>query len=404
MFVGKGGAGKTTIAAKAALDAARAGSRSLVVSFDQAHSTSDVVDLPSSGGARGRIVSVADRLDVLELDTLALVESSYRSLAALLSVARTGHEHGVRFGAIDPEEVVGAPGVQEMLGLHRIVELVDENAWDTVFVDLPSTADALRTLQLPSLVTGYVERLWPQHDRIVAGTGADPRLTIVVAFLERVVANADAVHELLFDRERTSATVVATPERVGIAEARRTMSAAVLMGLNVDTVVVNKVLPQLNSPSVGLVGAHPAVFWFEGWRSAQQAVLHDFAHLAAGATLVVVERSVQEPVGLASLDALTAEHRTANARPDERRGTPAVARESGSGLESVYTMTMHLPVVDTSSLTLGRVEDDVIIGADGVRTRVRLASVLRRCVVVGAEFDDENLVIRFAPDPNVWPV
>jgi arsenite/tail-anchored protein-transporting ATPase len=362
------------------------------------------VDLPSNGASRGRTVSVIDGLDLLELDTLSLVESSYRSLSALLSVAQAGHEHGVRFGAIDPEEVVGAPGVQEMLGLHRIVELVDENAWDTVFVDLPSTADGLRTLQLPSLVTGYVERLWPRHDRIVAGTGADPRLTIVVAFLERIVANADAVRDLLFDRERTSATVVVTPERVGIGEARRTMSAATLMGLDVDTVVVNKVLPQLNSSSIGLVGAHPAVFWFEGWRSAQQAVLRDVAQLASGAKFVVVERSAQEPVGLASLDALVSEDGTVNAEPDERRGTPTVARESGSGLESVYTMTMHLPVVDTSSLTLGRVEDDVIIGADGVRTRVRLASVLRRCVVVGAEFDEDNLVIRFTPDPNVWPV
>ncbi|SNT22644.1 arsenite-transporting ATPase [Rhodococcoides kyotonense] len=372
----------------------------------------DVVDAADVDAVRGEVVTVADRFDALELDTLALVESSYRSLAALLAVAGTGHEHGVRFGGIEPEEVVGAPGVQEMLGLHRIVELVDENAWDTVFVDLPSTADAVRTLQLPALVSGYVERLWPRHDRIVAGTGTDPRLTVLVAFLERVVANAEAVRELLFDADRTSTTVVVTPERVGVAEARRTLSAATLMGLDVDTVVVNKVLPKLNSSSVGLVGAHPAVFWFEGWRAAQQSVLDDIETVAGDAGLVVVERSAHEPVGLASLDALVSEDlrptatgsqaKAADAR--ERRSGPRVAQESGSGLESVYTMTMHLPVVDASTLTLGRVEDDVIIGADGVRTRVRLASVLRRCVVVGADFDDDNLVIRFTPDPNVWPM
>ena len=82
---------------------------------------------------------------------------------------------------------------------------------------------------------------------------------------------------------------------------------------------------------------------------------------------------------------------------------PMVAHESGSGLESVYTMTLRLPVVDPSTVSLGRVEDDVIIGADGTRKRVRLASVLRRCVVLGAEFESGNLVVRFRPDPALWP-
>lgn len=380
----------------------------MIVSFDQAHSLVDVVDV-SPAAARGNVVSVADGLDLLELDTLALVESSYRSLAAVLALARTGHEHGVRFGAIDPEEVVGAPGVQEMLGLHRIVELVDENRWDTVIVDFPSTADALRTLQLPDLVCGYVERLWPQHDRIVAGTGTDPRLTVVVAVVERVVAAADSVRELLFDRERTRATLVVPPEMVGVAEARRTMSAAALMGLDIDVVIVNKLLPKLNSSSVGLVGAHPAVFWFEGWRAAQQSVLAEIEDVADGVSLIAVEQAPHEPVGLASLGALVSTHRPSqrDSGPSvcgsRRRGKPVVAHESGAGLKSVYSMTMHLPVVDASTLTLGRVGDDVIIGADGARTRVRLASVLRRCVVVGAEFDADDLVVRFMPDPNVWP-
>jgi len=70
----------------------------------------------------------------------------------------------------------------------------------------------------------------------------------------------------------------------------------------------------------------------------------------------------------------------------------------------VYTMRMYLPLVNPSTLTLGRVEDDLVVGAEGVRRRVRLASVLRRCVVAGAELDGSDLVVRFTPDPQVWPV
>ncbi|QCB51486.1 ArsA family ATPase [Rhodococcus sp. PAMC28707] len=419
MFVGKGGAGKTTLAAKTAIEDARSGRRVLVVSFDQAHSLLDVLGRPALDGSTSPVVnrprSVAEGLDVLELNTLALLEASYRSVSAIASLAGTGHEHGVRFGGIDPEEIVGAPGAQDLLGLHRLVELVDERTWDTVFVDLPATADALRTLALPDLLCGYLERLWPQHDRVVAGTGTDPRLTVLVAVMERVLADADAVRELLFDHRRTTATIVLTPDSVGVAEARRTMSAAALMGLPVAEVIVNKVLPELNSSSMGLVGVHPAVFWFESWRAAQQACLADVEQLAQDCSLLVVEQSADEPVGLVSLGALetrvgvvTVSNRAGSSRPGgagvaRQFDKPVVAHESGSGLESVYTMTLRLPVVDPSTVSLGRVEDDVIIGADGTRKRVRLASVLRRCVVLGAEFESGNLVVRFRPDPALWP-
>lgn len=420
LFVGKGGAGKTTLAAKTAIGDARSGRRVLVVSFDQAHSLLDVLGRPALDGSTSLggngVRSVAEGLDVLELDTLALLEASYRSISAIVSLAGTGHEHGVRFGGIDPEEIIGAPGAQELLGLHRLVELVDEKIWDTVVVDLPATADALRTLALPDLLCGYLERLWPQHDRVVAGTGTDPRLTVLVAVMERVIADADAVRELLFDHRRTTATIVLTPDSVGVAEARRTMSAAALMGLPVAEVIVNKVLPELESSSMGLVGVHPAVFWFESWRAAQQARLADVEQLARGCSLLVVEQSAHEPVGLASLGALktrvgvvTVPNRAGSGRSGgadvaaRQFDKPVVAHESGSGLESVYTMTLRLPVVDPSTVSLGRVEDDVIIGADGTRKRVRLASVLRRCVVLGAEFESGNLVVRFRPDPALWP-
>jgi hypothetical protein len=82
---------------------------------------------------------------------------------------------------------------------------------------------------------------------------------------------------------------------------------------------------------------------------------------------------------------------------------PVVDLESGSGLESVYRMRLELPQVDPGALTLGRVDDDLIVGAGGLRRRVRLASVLRRCIVVDAHLRGSELTVRFRPDPEVWP-
>ncbi|NLG55889.1 MAG: ArsA family ATPase, partial [Rhodococcus sp.] len=80
-----------------------------------------------------------------------------------------------------------------------------------------------------------------------------------------------------------------------------------------------------------------------------------------------------------------------------------VTHESGTGVDSVFAFRMHLPIVNPATLTLGRVEDSLVVGAEGVRRRIPLAAVLRRCIVAGAELDVTDLVVRFVPDQQVWP-
>ena len=110
-----------------------------------------------------------------------------------------------------------------------------------------------------------------------------------------------------------------------------------------------------------------------------------------------------EPIGPASLGELldAVVYRNGAAPPGPLR--PVVDLESGSGLGSIYRMRLELPQVDSGSLTLGRVDDDLVIGTGGLRRRVRLASVLRRCTVVDAALRGTELTVRFRPNPEVWP-
>ena len=412
LFLGKGGAGKTTLAAATGLRLAQAGERVLIASVDQAPSLVDVfagipVVAPGDETAQTSVIRpVTEGLDVVEIDTLNLLETRYRGLGSLMAMASAGHEHGVSFGAIEPEELLGFPGIEELLGMHEVCRLVDEGRWDTVIVDLPASADALRTLQLPDTVTAYVERIWPRHDRMVSGTGSDVRLTLVVAMIERVLAQVDAVRSLITDPARTGATVVVTAEHLSVADAERTLSAAALLGIGIDRVLVNKILPRLNSSSVGLVGAHPAVFWFESWRAAQQGAIAELRRRIGTVPIVEVERAAGEPVGLGPLQEVAdrLESTLLERRAPDRGELPSVVLESGRGLESVYAMRMLLPVVDSTTLGVGRVEDDLIVSADGRRRRIGLASVLRRCVADSAELDGPYLVVRFRPNPDVWPL
>ena len=412
LFLGKGGAGKTTLAAATGLRLAQAGDRVLIASMDQAPSLVDVfagipVVAPGDETAQTSVIRpVTEGLDVVEIDTLNLLETRYRGLGSLMAMASAGHEHGVSFGAIEPEELLGFPGIEELLGMHEVCRLVDEGRWDTVIVDLPASADALRTLQLPDTVTAYVERIWPRHDRMVSGTGSDVRLTLVVAMIERVLAQVDAVRSLITDPARTGATVVVTAEHLSVADAERTLSAAALLGIGIDRVLVNKILPRLNSSSVGLVGAHPAVFWFESWRAAQQGAIAELRRRIGTVPIVEVERAAGEPVGLGPLQEVAdrLESTLLERRAPDRGELPSVVLESGRGLESVYAMRMLLPVVDSTTLGVGRVEDDLIVSADGRRRRIGLASVLRRCVADSAELDGPYLIVRFRPNPDVWPL
>ncbi len=377
----------------------------LLASLDQAHSLSDVLGRPVG---RGHEILVGAGVDAVEIDTLALLEERYRGLVAVLALGGA-HDHGAQFADLAPEELTGLPGVEDLLGLGEIVRLAGQGRWDVVVVDCPPTADALRALALPETVSGYVERVWPQHRRVTAmtaGSSADTRVAFAVAMLDRVLDATAAVSALLTDRSRTAVRVVTSAERVGLAETRRVLSAAALAGLRVDAVVVNKLLPQADSGTSTPGGGD----WYDTCRAGQQDALTDIRAASDTVTVLAADHQAAEPLGWDALDGLARAVYSDNDAldPSERsrndRTPVRVALESGSGdLESVYAMRMHLPLADPGTLTLGRVEDDLLVGADGRRRRVRLASVLRRCIVQGAEFDGADLVVRFVPDPAVWP-
>lgn len=365
-----------------------------LISLDQAHSVTDVL------GTREQ--SPTDCLDVVELDTLALAEKRFGELGSLLALSGN-HEHGGGLHALSPEELLGVPGVEGLLGLHEIARHADGGDYDVIVVDCPSSAESLRLLGSPAMVSDYIERLWPRHDRMVAVTGTDPRLLVLVSMVERVVAGLNGIRDLLCDRERTSVRLVTTPDKVSVLETRRTLGALALTQLNVDALFVNNLLPQCDSDS----DSGAADEWVARRRAAQDDALEELAKAVDHLRPRTILSSVGEPVGLADLGEIAGQmysgDEDAAAVLDSIIPPIRVGLESGSGLDSVYAMRMYLPVVDASTLTLGRVEDDVVVGADGVRRRVRLVSVLRRCTVSGAELDGDDLVIRFVPDHRVWP-
>lgn len=380
-----------------------------MVSTDQAHSLGDVLGVAVSPSQDEPVRVLADLetgraeagggvLDALALDTLALLEARWRDVVATLDRRFPDSE----LSTIAPEELSALPGVQEVLGLYAVGELARSGAWDRVVVDCASTADALRMLTLPATFGLYVERAWPRHRRLSV-TADDARSAAAVALLERISSTVESLSSLLTDGDLVSAHLVLTPERVVAAEAARTLGSLALMGVRVEELIVNQVLLQDDSYEYRNLPDHPAFYWYTERIAEQQGVLDELDATIGELALVMTPHLSGEPIGPKALSGLldAARRRGGTAPPGPLR--PIVDLESGTGLGSIYRMRLALPQLDPSALTLGRVDDDLIISAGGLRRRVRLASVLRRCTVLDAHLRGSELTVRFRPDPEVWP-
>ena len=243
LFTGKGGVGKTTTAAATALHLARAGSKVLVTSADPAHSLADSmgVELGSEPA------EVRPRCWGQQLDARERLEQSWHEIRAwVLEVLDWA---GVE--AIEAEELAVIPGLDELFALTELDTLVRADEYDVIVVDCAPTAETIRLLSLPDILSWYMDRLFPASRRMSKVVGPVlGRLTslpiaddTVFAAGQRFYDQLDGVRRILADPSATSARLVVNPERMVIAEARRTFTYLSLFGYQVDAVVVNRVLP-----------------------------------------------------------------------------------------------------------------------------------------------------------------
>lgn len=401
LFTGKGGVGKTTLSAATAASLAAHGRKALVVSTDPAHSLGDALD--ARLGSEPSEVDGSDGLFACQIDPRGLVDEAWGELR--------GHLRTVLAGAgvdeLDAEELTVLPGVEELLALAEVRRLASTGPWEVVVVDCGPTAETLRLLSLPEAFAGYLERLFPTHRRVVrgllagvAGTGTVEKWDATADALSRLAERLDALRTMLADPSSCSVRLVLTPERVVAAETRRTLTALALQGIRVDSVIANRLVP---SPGAAR-GA--AATWLRTRRHEQDAVL---AELTGIGEIRTVDHRASEPVGVpALLEVAEQLYGSEDPLPEaavpasDVRGSLLEVSGSGRGLDARYSLRIALPLADDTELDLARVGDDLALTVDGRRRLVALPSLLRRCIVTGAEMDSGGVTVGFRPDPALW--
>ncbi|EMD23794.1 ArsA family ATPase [Amycolatopsis azurea] len=370
LFTGKGGVGKTTLAAATAAALAGRGRKTLVVSTDPAHSLGDAF-----GRALGAEPSeVDDLLHAVQIDTRGLVDSTWRELRQELQAALAG----AGLDSLDAEELTVVPGVDELLALTEVQRLAEHGPWETVVVDCGPTAETLRLLALPEAVSGYLSRMFKPGARRTASA------------VRRLGAHLESLRTLLTDPATTTVRLVLTPERVVVAEARRTLSSLALRGILVDGLIVNRLMP---APGFWR-GA--AASWMRTRRTQQNTVLAELGDAGFGPGQVKpVEHRAVEPVGLEALQEIAYElYQGLDPLAGNEKGVTPLLQVSES--DGGYQLRIAVPLHRDSEVDLARVDDDLAVTVDGFRRLIALPEMLRPCRITGAESDAHGLVVSLA--------
>lgn len=391
LHTGKGGVGKSTVAAATAVAAAAAGRRTLLLSTDPAHSVADILGLPLSGDPTP--VPGADGLWAAQVDVRGRFEQAWSSIREYLT-------RGLAAGGlsqVQAEELTVLPGADEIIALLEVADHAAAGRFDAIVVDCAPTGETLRLLALPETVQLYADRLMSLPSRLLRGLGQGwsgllggrptglPDRDAVLDLLDRL----RRVRQLLTDPERAGVRIVLTPERVVVAEARRLRTGLALHGYPLDGVVVNRVLP-LDAGGELL----------SGWVRAQGEALALIEESFGDVTRWPVGWAATEPVGVLELQDLAVQLFDGQDPMGPVPGPPASRVESSA---DGYELRWPLPLADRSQMNLGRVGDDLVVTLGQYRRRMTLPSLLRRCQVAGARFEAEELVVDFVPDPQAWP-
>jgi arsenite-transporting ATPase len=380
LYTGKGGVGKTSVAACTARGCAAAGLRTLVISTDPAHSLSESM----SAELGSEPVQIADRLWGQEVKAQEEMERHWSGVQEWLGDMFM--ERGV--DRISAEELTVPPGMDELFSLLRLQAHNESGRWDAIIVDCAPTGETLRLLSFPDVARWWIDKVFPFERQILAAARPIARSLLdislpssaVFADIERLSQNLIAMNEILRDRRRCTIRLVMNPERMVIGEAMRTFTYLNLYGYLTDAVIVNRLFPA----GVG--------DYFAAWRKVQEEHL-ELVHTAfAPVPVLCAPYFEQEVIGPGMLDRLAGElfdGRDPAGVLYDALTQELIVEDGGARLR------LTLPFASKGDITLKKIGLELIVGVGGQKRTIMLPPALAAFAPAAATFEDGALEVRF---------
>lgn len=386
LMTGKGGVGKTSVAAATGLRCAELGYKTLVLSTDPAHSLADSFDMELEHAPR----QVRPNLWGAELDALMELESNWGAVKRYITQVLQARG----LDGVEAEELAILPGMDEIFSLVRMKRHYDEGEFDVLIIDSAPTGTALRLLSLPEVAGWYMRRFYKPLQAVSAALRplVEPLFRPIAGFSlpDQQVMDApyefyqqiEALEKVLTDNSQTSVRLVTNPEKMVIKESLRAHAYLSLYNVATDMVVANRIIPD-----------HVSDPFFQKWKENQQQYRQEIHENFSPLPIKEVPLYSEEMCGLAALDRLK-ETLYAEEDPAQvyyKETTLRVVQE-----QNQYSLEVYLPGVPKSQVELSKTGDELNIRIGNHRRNLVLPQALAALQPSGAKMEEDYLKIRFA--------
>lgn len=384
LYTGKGGVGKTSVAAATAVRLAQRGLRTVVLSTDAAHSLGDSFDTRLDPEPR----EIAPNLWAHEVEVLHEMDAHWVTLQTYMNtlLASQGLE------SVVAEEMTVLPGAEELAGLVRIIQHHDSGKYDVVVVDCAPTGDTLRLLSFPDAARWWLQKIFPIQRKMARVLRPVGRMIMpdvpmpqdnIFDSIERLLQQIERIHTLLADPLLTSVRIVLNPEKMVVKEAQRVFTYLNLFGYATDLVVCNRVLPTEVQDA-----------YFAGWKQSQERYRQLVADSFAPLPIFNVPLFDQEVVGMEMLTKM-AEAIYGDSDPSTvffKGKTEEIEKEDGG-----YLLRLPMPFAEKGAVEMSQVGDELIVQVGSYKRNMILPRALATMRASGAKLNGGELRVAFRP-------
>lgn len=381
LYTGKGGVGKTSIAAATACKIAKEGKKVLIVSTDQAHSLGDSFDIKLFNEP----FEIYDNLYAMEIDTVLENENAWGNIRGYIE--KLAMLKGDR--NIESEELLVFPGFEELLSLIKIKNIYDEGKYDVLIVDCAPTGETMSLLKFPDLFKWWMEKIFPIKRKGAKFVKPVIEATVKIPIpsedtfdeIERLYLKIDELHSLILNKDVVSIRIVTTPEKIVIKEAKRSFSYLHLFNYNVDGIIINKIFSEES-----LKG------YFEKWKNIQKESIEDIYSSFKGIPIFKLELLENELRRYEMLqkvgDKIYGEINPERILFKDKIFT--IEKETKG-----YVLKINMPFTSKKELKLSQKGDELTIAIKNERRSFALPTKLQSREVVSAKYDEGKLNIYF---------
>ena len=382
IFTGKGGVGKTSVAAAHAVKSAKEGKKTIIVSTDMAHNLGDLFDMKIGREE----VKVADNLYALEIDPDYMCKSEFRHMMDAISKMISSLDKGDK----ELDSFTMLPGMDELFSLLKIQQLYANSDYERIVVDCAPTGETLALLKFPELLCWYMDKFFPIGKIAMRILSPFSKKLFQVQLpdgkamsdIEKLYVKLIELQELLKNKEVSSVRLVTIPEKMVIEETKRNYMYMNLYNYNVDGIFVNRILPtQIDNP------------FFKEWIQIQKEYLEEIKTSFDRIPIYYIPWYDTDLLGIDSVNRICEdafkESKDLFAIKADLEGETYEQTEEG------YVLKLYLPHVEKNQIDVRLSGSDVIVKIGNYKRNIPMPNALRTMNVTAAKFEDQTLNITF---------